>query len=675
MSVHEEQPFGTSRLDLPFEEIEHRNSRQWIEESALLGTDTSTGEYTKHSVHPRTLQRTGLAIAFVMCVILGRLLFLQVWHGADYALAAERNSNRLVPIPAERGHIYDSNGIQLTSNIPNFSLAIVPQDMPRVWIEDPSDKGYQERQAIVEKLSAITGRDEAFLLDIIKKYSHYTHQSVAILEDIDYETALRLHAATGEIPGIRIEQGSKRLYEHVLSDGTTARFESSTPHSLSHVLGYQGKLNTEEYEALKTSGYLLTDIIGKTGIEYAYESTLRGVYGRRQIEVDTRGRLQQIVTEEAPIPGTHVQLSIDAQFQQAIEDILHETLPQLEEASTDRASVVALDPRTGKVKALVSLPAFDNNDFSGGISQDAYRVYHENESQPLFNRAIGGRYPSGSVVKPAMATIALQEGIISAATVFPSTGGIRVGQWFFPDWRPAGHGPTDVRWSIADSVNTFYYYIGGGYADFVGLGVDRIVAGLELFGFGTALGIDLPGEADGFLPSKAWKQEAKGEPWYIGDTYNLSIGQGDLLVSPLQIAVMTAAVANNGTVYQPQVVEQFIDPKTQETDPIDPVVIRDHIMEPRYLATVRQGMYDCTLTGSCRHLSQLPMPIAGKTGTAQWNRTKNTHAWFTSFAPVDNPEIVVTLMIEEGGQGGVNAAPIVRDIYDWWIRNKSSLAL
>ena len=227
---------------------------------------------------------------------------------------------------------------------------------------------------------------------------------------------------------------------------------------------------------------------------------------------------------------------------------------------------------------------------------------------------------------------------------------------------------TNVRHSLAQSVNTFYYYIGGGYNNFDGLGVDRITTYLKKFGFAKKLGIDILGEATGFLPSKQWKQDQKGERWYIGDTYNLSIGQGDLLVTPLQIAAMTTVVANNGTLYKPHVVQKLIDPISKKESPIEPEIIRSNFINPVYLSTIRAGMRDCVTYGSCLRLSLLSFEAAGKTGTAQWNRNKEPHAWFTSFAPYENPEIVLTVLVEEGGGGSRIAAPIAYEFYDWWGR-------
>ncbi len=229
---------------------------------------------------------------------------------------------------------------------------------------------------------------------------------------------------------------------------------------------------------------------------------------------------------------------------------------------------------------------------------------------------------------------------------------------------------TNVRKSLQDSVNTFYYIIGGGYQDFVGLGVDKITKYLRLYGLSQQLGIDLPGEQYGFLPSKAWKQEIKNERWYIGDTYNLSIGQGDLLVTPLQIASLTSIIANGGSIYKPYLAKEFIDPNSQDKKIVQPELLRDNLAKPENIELIKLGMKDCVTSGSCRRLSLLPFSSGGKTGTAQWSSKNEPHAWFTAFAPYENPKIVVTVLVEEGVGGSIISAPITYEFLRWWGKNR-----
>ncbi len=610
-----------------------------------------------------------LAIATILILgMMGRLVYIQILERNAFEVKAEGNRQRIIPVPAERGVIYDRNGIQLTENIPNFSLAVIPQDLPR-------DRN--ELQKVIQGLAEITGSDAEGIEDVLHKYRNYRHDSIVITEDIPYDAALKILIASDTLPGITIQRGSKRLYltknpeaivlsttTKLLSETEVEKIEkSSQASSLSHILGYIGKLSPEELENLYEKGYLPSDSIGKTGVEQSYEGIMRGSYGQKRIEVNAKGAEQTVLAAIDPTPGNHIKLSIDYKMQDKLEEILKEWLKKNDRT---RASGVVLNPQNGEVLALVSLPGFDNNDFSGGIDAAQYAEYLANEDRPLFNRAIGGSYPSGSVIKPAVASAALSEGIITAKTTINSTGGISVGGRFFPDWTPVGSGITDVRKSISWSVNTFYYYIGGGYKDFEGLGVTKINEYLRKYGFGTKLGIDIPGEYDGLLPTPEWKKQTKGEEWYVGDTYNFSIGQGDFLTTPLQIASMTATIANKGTVYRPHVVHSTIDPKTKTEKIIAPEKSKTNIIGRQYLEIVQLGMKDCIDTGPCGVLRSLPFSVAGKTGTAQWNSNRSTHAWFTSFAPFNKPEIVVTIMLEEGGEGSRTASHIAAEFYRWW---------
>jgi len=398
-------------------------------------------------------------------------------------------------------------------------------------------------------------------------------------------------------------------------------------------------------------------------LEHSWEKELKGSPGRKNIEVDALGRQKKIINENPAQDGYNLQLSLDYQLQKKIEEI---AIKNLEIAKLRRASIIAIDPRNGEILALVSLPAYNNNLFAQGISQADYSSFANDPDRPLFNRSVSGEFPSGSTIKPIFSAGALQEGIITPVTSFLSNGGIRIGQWFFPDWRSGGHGQTDVRKAIAESVNTFFYYIGGGYGDFRGLGLDGLVKYAELFGLGETSGIDLPGERSGFVPTEEWKKEVKNEPWYIGDTYHFAIGQGDVLVTPLQVANYTAALANGGTLYKPHVVAKILGSDNQVIRKIEPEIIRQEIVDEDYMRVVQEGMRQAVTSGSARSLAALPVEIAGKTGTAQWSSTKEPHAWFIGFAPFDNPEIALAILVEEGTGGDIMATPIAKDIFSWY---------
>ncbi|MFZ2189697.1 MAG: penicillin-binding protein 2 [Candidatus Magasanikiibacteriota bacterium] len=659
MSDNNKNFFEINSSDINSGSLDGRYRKSWTEESLYFENKTDRqvstpqiGQYTNTSFTPKKNFYLFVFLILSFSLIITRLIYLQIIKADVYQLSAENNRERIIPIVAERGLVYDRNNIQLTKNIPNFSLALVPQDLPR-------EK--QTKNNLIDKLSQLLNIDKNEINKILDEYGSYSYESIIIKEDIDYEKALSILIDSNELPGIQIQRSSKRLYLHPTEEAQNTT--TTTANSFAHVLGYIGKLNKPELDELYKSGYLPSDSIGKTGIEKSYESFMRGTYGKKRIEVNATGKEQSIIAEEPPKPGFHIKLAIDANMQNNLEKIIQQNL---DVAKKQRASGIVMNPNTGEILALVSLPSFDNNDFSGGITQTNYKKYIEDINNPLFNRAIGGTYPSGSTIKPVMASAALQEKIINGATSFLSTGGLQIGTWFFPDWQAGGHGVTDVRKSLAWSVNTFYYYIGGGYNDFVGLGVNKITDYLRKFNFAVKSGIDLPGEQAGFLPSKEWKETTKKERWYVGDTYNLSIGQGDLIVTPLQIANMTATIANGGTIYKPQIVKSAVDPITKEEQTISPEIINKNFIDEKNINIVRLGMRDCVIYGSCRRLALLPFTSAGKTGTAQWNSNKENHAWFTSFAPFDNPEIVVTIMVEEGGEGSSISAPIAYEFYQWW---------
>lgn len=624
----------------------------WVEDNSHLdgsitkhSTISGTQKYLGKSIPAKKLFWFGVVLMFLISLILIKSFYAQIIKGSHFRELAEGNRIRLRPIVAERGIIFDRHGKQLVQNIPNFSLSIVPQDLPKDKIK---------REEIVARLSVISGLTEEYIHTILDKYKNYSFESIILKDNLDYDTSLKIYIASADMPGVLIQGGTKRDY--IFSNETV-----SSTMSLSHVLGYIGKLDDEELQKNRPNGYMISDKIGKTGIEKTYETELRGIYGRKKVEVNAAGQEQNVVAEEAPIPGKNLWLTIDADAQSQLENSIKAYTAKYGE---HRISAIAMDPRNGEIIALVSWPSYNNNNFSGGISQENYSKYINDVNRPLFNRAIGANIPSGSIVKPIIAAAALEENIVDAKTTVLSTGQLPVGRWIFKDWKAGGHGVTNVTKAIAWSVNTFFYYVGGGYNNFTGLGVEKMLVYLHKFNLAKKTGIDLPGETAGFLPSREWKKATKGEQWYVGDTYNLAIGQGDLMVTPIQAALWTSTFANGGTIVKPHVAMQFISDKKEEKLTYPPVAT--NIVSAKTINIVRQGMGECVSAGSCKLLQTLPFSSAGKTGTAQWHSKKAEHAWFTAFAPYENPQIVITVLVEEGGQGSVVSMPIARDFLAWW---------
>jgi penicillin-binding protein 2 len=577
------------------------------------------------------------AIVLAMGVLIGRAFWMQIVSGASYQARAEDNRLRQDIVPATRGIIRDRNGVVLAANVPSFDLQVIPWLLP---------KDQDARDELLGKV----GREIGMGLDDMESAiasSTDPAQSMTLKRDVPYDRAVATSILLGNDPALHIVTGMKRQYPL-----------SSSVESMSHILGYVGSVSPDDLTQNPTV-YHQTDVIGKVGLEASYESLLRGTAGEKVFEVDALNKVTSLVNDTSPADGKDLTLTLDAGLQKAAEDALRN---ELDKIHLTRGSAIAIDPRDGSILALVSWPSYDDNAFSGTVSSTAYAALMNNPDHPLLPRAWAGVYPSGSTVKSVVATAALAEGVITPQTTVNSVGGIKVGGTFFPDWKAGGHGITDVRKAIAWSVNSFFYTVGGGYQSFIGLGVDRLTAWMRKFGLGSKTGIDVPGERPGFVPSKEWKVQAKGEPWYVGDTYNLSIGQGDLLVTPLQDALMTAEVANGGFAIKPHFVDvpgQTYASTTSLADPAD-------------IQTVRLGMRDTVTYGSGRALSNFPIPVAGKTGTAQWRNDKANHAWFTAFAPFDKPEITVTVMIEEGGEGSTTAVPVTRDILQAWYNERQS---
>ncbi len=636
--------------------LEGKFSHSWIEENFHLekesgrhnNTTGGTRKYLGKSIPNKHVLWFGIILILGLSVIFLKSFYTQVVRGNYFFALAENNRVRIRPIPAERGIIFDRFGTQLVQNIPDFSLSIIPQDLP-------TDQN--KRQEIIARLADISGLTTDYIKNLLQKYKNYSYDSLVLKENLDYDTSLKIYIESAQMPGVLISGGNKRFYIYSQDDSSP----SSTV-SLSHVMGYLSKLNDDELEEKRSQGYLLSDNIGKTGVEKSYETELRGIYGRKKIEVNAAGQEQNIVAEEPPTPGKNLYLTIDAQAQNKMENLIKTFVAS---HGPHRISGIAMDPRNGEIIAMVSWPSFNNNLFSGGITQANYDTYLNDPNRPLFNRAIGGNTPSGSIVKPVMAAAALEEKIVDSKTTVLSNGGIQVGKWYFKDWKAGGHGVTNVTKALAWSVNTFFYYIGGGFKNFKGLGLDKMLEYMHKFNLGAKTGIDLPGETTGFLPSAEWKLATRGEQWYVGDTYNLAIGQGDLLVTPLQASIWTSAVANNGSIVHPHVALQ-ISGNDKNIQKLNFSPLKTDIVSSETLSVVRAGMRECVLTGSCKLLQTLPFTSAGKTGTAQWSSKEPEHAWFTAFAPYENPQIEVTILIEAGGQGSTVSMPIARDFLNWW---------
>lgn len=645
----------------------------WTEESFLSGDNSN--EVVGKSFNFKTIKPILIVFVILISFLLARVAYLQVIKGQYYYNLAEGNRTRIQSIEANRGIIYDRNYKPLLNNTANFVLYLTPIDLPTDELK--RDNIVRDISEILEE-NEIPSDESWFVrikndLDNIDLKSSRAYNPLYVVDNLDHETAMSLLIKTDRILGVSLTAKTRRQYSWSSNEmqkndlENLNRADLSIGSSMSHLLGYTGIINKEELEKYGTE-YSPIDYIGKTGLENFWESSLKGVKGKKHIEVDALGREKKVISKEESQDGYNLILSIDLELQKKVEEVLRTYLEKLD---LDRGSVVILEPNTGQVLALVSWPAYDNNVFARGIKSSEYQKFLNDEDNPLFNRSISGEFPAGSTVKPIFSAAALNEGVISENTSFLSTGGLSISSWFFPDWKSGGHGITNVRKAIADSVNTFFYYIGGGYGDFEGLGLDRLVEYSKKFGLGAQSGIDIKNEGDGLVPTAKWKREVKDEAWYIGDTYHFAIGQGDLLATPLQVANFTNVFANRGKLMRPYLVTELRSDNNETiVQKIEPEIVREDFIDDYSLEVVRQGMRRTVTRGSGRALSLLPIEVAGKTGTAQWSSQKENHAWFTGFAPYENPELTFTVLVEEGGEGSEVAVPIVRDILSWYFRDR-----
>jgi penicillin-binding protein 2 len=643
-----------------------------------------------------TVYRVLLALVFLMLV--GQLWRLQIRQGDYYSQAAESNRIRLQADPALRGVIYDRRGHLLARNLPQLTVSIVPAYLPEdqearqellLRLSELIEMPLRSAPAGPSYLGNVSPDLEPIpdsppgILDILEtaEAGLAFYRPALLKEGISREVALALEEEHLDWPGVVVQAEPVREY---LYGALTA-----------HILGYVGPIPSEQSERYQAEGYNINlHSVGISGIEHSFEKELRGADGQKLIEVDVHGREIRVVGEPAPaVPGYNLQLTLDLDLQRAAEEILKEQLRVLEKK---QAAVVALNPQTGEVLALVSLPSYDNNEFSGGISSQALQKLQEDPSRPLVNHAISGMFPPGSTFKIAVAAGALEEGIVTGNSTYYCGGIMWLPNRFYPGdpslaqpfycWIHSSyghHGSLSIVSALGRSCDIYFYQAGGGYRDqSQGLGEERLGQYAQLFGFGARSGIDLAGEATGLIPDAKWKRVNYSESWVTGDTYNMAIGQGFVLATPLQVLNAAATIANGGTLYRPQLVRQVIDGDGQVVRAFAPDVIRRVPVSDANLALVREGMRAAVAgPGGTAWAMNVPgVAVAGKTGTAEFFEDRNkdgipdrdkeghlpTHAWFTAFAPYENPEIALVVFIYGGGEGSASALPVAREILTYY---------
>ena len=596
--------------------------------SALLGLQDPT---------PPSQARLGILGILILSVLL--LLLLRIWQlqgieGESFRNLSENNRLRLKRTPPLRGIIYDRNGQVVADNRPSFNVVLVPEDVA-------------DLNATLTTMSTYLAEQALFTNNTLPRDPRRPpYQGVVLAKDVTRETLVTVEAHQGEIPGVSVEVGSKRVYP---PDGLAA-----------HTLGYVGEVNVRERE--KFPHYYLGDLIGKFGIEKSWESHLRGKGGGQQIEVDANGQRLRMLGQEEARTGESLVLTIDLDLQKKAEAAMQ----------GKEGAIVVLGVQTGEVLAMVSHPPFDPNVFARGIRSTEWRALMDDPLKPLNNRAIQGQYPPGSTFKVMMAAAALEKGVITPATRFRCSGGLPFGRRVFHCWKRRGHGSLDLRQAIAHSCDVYFYQIGQR------LGIQGIADYARLFGMGKPLGIELDHEATGLIPDGAWKKRVLGAPWQAGETLSVVIGQGYVTATPLQMAVVAATIANGGTVYRPRLVKQSMSVDGETVKEYAPEVLQETHIRAETMRLVQEGMIDVVNgRGGTGAKAKLPdIVVAGKTGTSQvisgtrgkgkvLPRKYRDHAWFIAFAPADAPEVAVACIIEHAGAGGgAVAAPTVRAVLD-----------
>jgi penicillin-binding protein 2 len=562
---------------------------------------------------PKPVRSLSRFLTFALIVVIAltgltaRLFYLQIVDGGRLATLSARNRTVLEAIQAPRGVIYDRNGRALVSNVPTFVVKVRPADLP-----------LEQRPTVVDRLAALLRMPAADINAAIDGNPGSTFDLVRIASDVEEQTARLIAEAGFDLPGVEVVIEASRQY----TDGPL----------LSQILGYTGPVSGEQLLELKAAGYLPDDLIGKAGIEAVYETNLRGVYGSESVERDASGRRSQVLqTISEARPGDSLTLTIDTKEQTYAQKAL---VWAMKEVGMKRGVVIAMNPQTGEVIALVSLPTYDNNQFGRGISNTEYAKLLNNPDKPLLNHAIQAHYPPGSTYKLVAGTGALADKKITDRTKIATRGYLTLGGTRFYDWNRRGFGPCDIYCGFGHSSDTFFFQMAGK------LGADRLGYWAKQYGFGQPTGIDLPNEVAGIVPTNEWKQAALGSPMFGGETYQAGIGQGYDVVTPIQLINAYAALANGGTVYQPQIVRDIVGPDGTVVRPFEKKVIRKMKVPASVLKIMRNAARRTVTLRHTYNLVDLPVKIAGKSGTAEFG-TRDAkgrlpfHSWFVGFVPKD----------------------------------------
>lgn len=603
--------------------------------------------------------RTRLGVAggfmlFCFALLLARFIWLQIIQHEYYQTRAEENRISLVPITPNRGLIVDRNGMLLARNYSAYTLEITPSRTRNL-------------DATIDSLAEIIDiqpKDRRRFKKLMEESKSF--ETLPIRTRLTDEEVAKFVAQRYRFPGIEIKARLFRQYP-------AGMFAS-------HLLGYIGRINDRDLEKIEASNeeanYRGTDHFGKSGLERYYEFELHGTTGFERVEVDAGGRAVRTLARTAPVAGNQLTLTVDAELQKIAENAFGDR----------KGALVAIEPSTGGVLAMVSVPNYDPNLFVDGIDAQSWKELNDSPDKPMINRAINAAYPPGSTFKPFMALGALTLGKRTPTQSINDGGGFAFGGHFFRDDKKGGHGIVDMYKSIVVSCNTFYYILAND------MGIENISSFMGQMGFGGFTGIDILGESEGVLPSPAWKKKRFKKPeqqkWYAGETISIGIGQGYNAYTPIQLALATATLANNGVMYRPHLVKHITDTRTGEQRPVEPHPLKTIPLKQEHVDEIKKAMVGVNTEGTgSRAFAGAQYVSAGKTGTVQVFSLKGAeyrgstlkkelrdHAWFIAFAPADQPKIALAILVENGGFGAQAAAPIARQVLDYYLLGKKPMA-
>jgi penicillin-binding protein 2 len=564
-----------------------------------------------------------VAIGVGFLVLLGQLWYLQVLEGARLRELSEKNRIRVRLAAAPRGVLFDRNGIALVDNRPAFTLSLIPREM-------------EDRQTVLARLAVLLNIPYADLAETLERVPPDSFMPVRVRRGLTLEEVTRVEEWKLELPGVVVEVEPQRAY-------SASRFAA-------HLLGFVREASEEQ---IRQGRYRRGDMVGQSGLERLLDRYLRGRDGGERIEVDALGRPVQVVRRQEPAPGAHVVTTVDWRIQEVVERAM----------SAHAGAALVMDPRTGDILALTSSPAFDLDQFTGPLGRDAWLRLVRDPQAPLLNRALQGQYPPGSLFKVVVAAAGLHEGSLTPVDHVFCNGEFHLGGRTFKDWKEGGHGQVDLRRALIQSCNIYFYRAG------LKVGVEVLTRYAKAFGLGALTGIALPGERPGLVPSRDVTRGRRGWAWQAGDTVNLSIGQGELLVTPLQVARLMAAVANGGILWKPRLVQRVEQPDGKLVYSASSEMNGYVELAPVVWEFLRQSLWGVVNEGGTGAAARVPgLDVAGKTGTAQIVAKSDAargqeHAWFAAYAPANDPQFVVVVLVEHGGRGGQVGAPIARRIF------------